>query len=333
MAVATIVSLLAIFPLRRYAGALGLLDAPNERSSHRVITPRGGGLAIVLASAVGALALWRLDSSHAAGWTLFAAAAVIAAIGFLDDRHNLSPVLRLIAQVSAAAFVVYAFTPLSTLPLPPPLRVSLSSPIAAWGFSILWLVAFTNFFNFMDGIDGLAGGQASACCIGVIVAGWSADAMSFAAIVTGACAGFLFHNWPPARIFMGDTGSGFLGFTIAGLPFLAAPERSGEAALAVAIGMALFLLDPMLTLIRRARARKNILRAHREHLYQQLVGPDEPAGRVTAAYTCTALVLAITGAAGYRVPGLAWIGCLAALSSFMVLWQLAARRERLTRAL
>jgi Fuc2NAc and GlcNAc transferase len=326
-AIAAAASLLAIFPIRRHAALLGLLDAPNERSSHRVVTPRGGGLGIFLGTAAGALAMWWSGAAHSAVWMLFASAAILATIGFLDDRHNLSPGLRLFAQISAAAFIVRGFGPISALPLPSPFNLPLSAPVFGWMFSILWLVAFTNFFNFMDGIDGLAGGQAIASGAGVILAGWSGDATSLAAVMSGACLGFLFHNWPAARVFMGDTGSGFLGFTIAALPFLAPFERNGDAAMAIAIGMALFLLDPVFTLIRRARAGKNIFRAHREHLYQQLVGPEEPAARVTAAYTCTAVMLAVVGAIGYRVPAVAWIGCVLALAAFLVVWRLAAARE------
>src|SRR5215207_263396 len=116
MALAAIVSFAAIFAIRRYANALGLLDAPNERSSHRVVTPRGGGLAIILGSVVGATALSWIGDGHSAGWVLFGAAALIGAVGFLDDRHNLSPVLRLSAQIAAAAVVIYSCGPLGALP-------------------------------------------------------------------------------------------------------------------------------------------------------------------------------------------------------------------------
>ena len=153
-----------------------------------------------------------------------------------------------------------------------------------------------------------------------MLAAWSSDAAQLALAVAGACIGFLFHNWPPARIFMGDAGSGFLGFTLAGMPFLAPPLRRSDAVLALGVGLTLFLLDPLVTLFKRARRLKNIFRAHREHLYQQLVAPEEPAGPVAAAYTAAALLLAVVGAVGYRAAEMSWLGPVCGLGAFLVVW-------------
>lgn len=325
---AALVAAVATVPICRYARALGLLDPPNERSSHRVITPRGGGLAIILAAVI-SLGLLSGLAPLSAAWSLLAAGSLVGLVGAVDDRRGVPAWLRLIFHLGAAVMVVRALGPVTLAVLPLVGSVSLTDPLA-WTLSILWLVAVTNFFNFMDGIDGLAGGQALATCTGVIVAGWAADASALATIVAGACAGFLLHNWPPARIFMGDSGSGFLGLLLAGLPMLAPVERRPEAILAVAIGMTLFLLDPILTLIRRALARKNILQAHRQHLYQQLVLPDESAVRVTTAYTLTAGVLAILAAGGYRNPAWWWLGCVASLAAFSIVWLLARARGEST---
>lgn len=288
------------------------------------MTPRGGGLAIIAATAVSLWSFAAFASLSRETWILFAGACLVGMLGAIDDRRGLTPSIRLAVQLCASLFVVSLLGPVSGVPLPPPLNVPIPAA-AAWGFSIVWLLAVTNFFNFMDGIDGLAGGQAVATCVGVVVAAWSADAAALAVAVGGASAGFLFHNWSPARIFMGDAGSGFLGFTLAGMPLLAATGNRSGAVLAVAIGLALFLLDPIVTLIRRGLAGKNVFQAHREHLYQRLVPPEKPAGAVTSAYVAAALLLALLGAAGYRHPPTAWIGCLAGVCAFAAVWH-AARR-------
>lgn len=322
-AFACAVALAATFVVRRHARTLGLMDAPNERSSHRVVTPRGGGVAIMLGSVLGLGGAAWFEHADADAWAVFGAAAWIGAVGLVDDRRGLPPLVRLLAQLAAAAVVVRSLGPVDRLPLPAPFDVTLPGTIAV-SLSVLWMVAVTNFFNFMDGIDGLAGGQALATCFGVVVAAWSGDAVILVAAVGGACAGFLFHNWPPARVFMGDSGSGFLGFLLAALPFLAPAEKHSDAVLVVAAGLVLFLLDPLVTLVRRAWARKNIFQAHREHLYQQLVKPEEPAGPVTTAYTVAAATLALAGAAAYREPSLLWVVCIASLAVFVVVWRLAA---------
>ena len=258
------------------------------------------------------------------GFNLSGGAAGVGGGGPLDDRRGLPPSTRLIVQLCASVFVVGALGPLTAMPLPSPLNVSIPAAVA-WGFSIVWLVAVTNFFNFMDGIDGLAGGQAVATCVGVVAAAWSVDATALAVAAGGACAGFLFHNWSPARIFMGDAGSGFLGFALAGMPLLATTGDRSRAVVAIAIGLTLFLLDPTVTLMRRRLAGKDIFQAHREHLYQRLVPPETPAARVTSASVVMALVLALLGAVGYRYPSISWIGCIAGLCAFGAVWR-AARR-------
>ena len=327
--VAAIVTGVATFGIRRHATALGLIDLPGERSSHRVATPRGGGIAIMLGAGT-ALAVLSLLSGddRSAAWTLFGIAALSGAAGLADDRLGLTPIVKLIAQIVVGVALVVVFGPVIDLPLPSPLNETGLQGIVAWGLSVLWLTTVVNFFNFMDGIDGLAAGQAVASCIGIAVAAWSDDATVLALSVGAACLGFLFHNAPRARIFMGDSGSGFLGFVLAAAPFAAPPSLRGQALLAVAIGLSLFLLDPIRTLIKRALERKNIFRAHREHLYQQLVPPDEAAGPVAAAYSAVALLLALCGAAGYRWPAMFWVGGLGGLTAFLLVWYRAQQAIR-----
>jgi Fuc2NAc and GlcNAc transferase len=325
VAIAAIAAFAATFPLRRYAYLLRLLDPPNERSSHRVITPRGGGLAIIVACALTLGILSPIAPMGAGGWLLMAAATVIGIVGGLDDRGGLPPSVRLAIQLGVAACFVWLTGRVDRMPLPPPLDAGMLQ-VAQWIFPVLWLVTITNFFNFMDGLDGLATGQAVATYLAVVLAAWSVDATVLAAAAGGACIGFLLHNWPPARMFMGDSGSGFLGFSLAGLPLLAAEESRSRAILATAISLSLFLLDPLVTLFRRARAGKNLVQAHREHLYQQLVQPDESPMPVTAAYIAIGLLLALIASVSYHEPRLSWPAVAVGLLAFAGVCR-AARRS------
>ena len=189
----------------RNATRLGLLDVPNERSSHLSTTPRGGGLGIVAGVAAGVIFL------TAAGvplernlGVLLAGTAVLAVLGVIDDIRSVPALYRLALQLAVAVAVVALIGGVDRLPLPPPLDL----PIGWLGvpLTVVWLVTVTNFYNFMDGIDGLAAGQGFASCAGVIIGIWSAGAVELAVGLAAACLGFLLLNSPPARIFLGDSG-------------------------------------------------------------------------------------------------------------------------------
>lgn len=316
MVVAATASAFLVGLVRRRAGLLGLLDVPNSRSSHRVPTPRGGGLGILAGLALGVIVMSVVAPGVASrkALILIACSLVVGLVGLIDDRTGLSARLRLGIHIGAAGILVGAVGPVLSVPLPALLSVPLGSSWITVPATVLWVAAVTNFFNFMDGVDGLAGGQAIASCVGVIVAGSSVDAVGIAAALGGASAGFLLYNWPPASIFMGDVGSGSTGFLLAGLPLLAPPERRSAAVLSVALGLAFFIVDPALTLARRAWRREALMMAHREHLYQRLIPAGSSGGRVTGALLAGAAVLAVSAALGYRHPELNWIGvCLAVI--------------------
>ena len=311
----------------RNATRLGLLDVPNERSSHLATTPRGGGLGIVAGVAAGIIFLTAvgvpLDRNLG---VLLAGVVVLAALGLIDDLRSVPAPYRLAVQVVVAVAVVALIGGVDRLPLPPPLDL----PIGWLGvpLAVLWLVTVTNFYNFMDGIDGLAGGQGFASCAGVTIGIWSAGAAELAVVLAAACLGFLLLNSPPARIFLGDSGSYSLGFAIAGLPLLAPDFGRPMALFGVAVGLALFLLDPLETLIRRARAGRRIGIGHREHSYQALASSRDRHRRVTLALVLTGLVLALGGGLSYHLQWLAWPTLVAALVAFAVELYLA-RRARL----
>ena len=254
--------------VRRYALSSQLLDRPNERSSHTVPTPRGGGVAIVLSFAMLLVALRVLGYAG----TAFCAAAVgsgalVAILGFADDRAHLPARWRFLGHAAAAAWALW-WT--GSLPLVPvfgmPINLGAAGVLLA-GCYIVWSV---NLFNFMDGIDGIASVEAITCCLGGALL-WSLTGkgsewmavLAFAATVGG----FLLWNFPPAKIFMGDAGSGFLGFMVAFFS-LWCGHSTPTLFWAWFILIGCFMVDATTTLIRRVRRGDKFHEAHRSHAYQ-----------------------------------------------------------------
>jgi Fuc2NAc and GlcNAc transferase len=318
------VAALTTWLVARNATRLGLLDVPNERSSHASTTPRGGGIGIVAGVAAGVIFLTAvgipLDRDLG---VLLAGVEILAVLGVIDDRRSVPALYRLVVQVAVAVAVVVLIGGVDRLPLPPPLDL----PIGWLGvpLTVVWLVTVTNFYNFMDGIDGLAGGQGFASCAGVLIGIWSTGAVELALVLGAACLGFLLLNSPPARIFLGDAGSYSVGFAIAGLPLLA-PEFGRPIALfGVAVGLTLFLLDPLETLIRLVRSGRRIGVAHRAHSYQALASSRDRHRRVALALVLTGLVLALGGGLTYHLQWLGWPVLVVAVAAFGVEWFLARR--------
>ena len=314
----------AAWLVARNASKLGLLDIPNERSSHQSSTPRGGGIGIVAGVAAGLLVLLaagiRLDKELV---VLLVGTAVIAVLGAIDDLRSIRARYRIAVQLVVAIGIVIWIGGVPRLPLPPPLDVYigwLGIPLA-----VVWLVGVTNFYNFMDGIDGLAAGQAVASCSGVVLAVWAAGAIELAFVLAAAAIGFLVLNSPPARIFLGDVGSTSLGFAIAGLPLLAPADGRPMALFAVAVGLSLFLLDPLETLVRLVRAGHRLGRAHRAHSYQALASSRDHHRAVTAGIVLAGLVLSIGGALSYHWQWLAWPILILAVATFAAERFLAGR--------
>ncbi|HXK08558.1 MAG TPA: glycosyltransferase family 4 protein [Vicinamibacteria bacterium] len=315
-------------PLVRLAARhWGFLDRPNERSSHRRIVPRGGGVAILAAVGLSlALARGSWPGSSAAV-ALLAGMLVLAALGLCDDRFSLSPALRLAVHLAVAAGFVSVAGSIDRVPLPPPLDASLGP--AGSVVSVLWIVAVVNFYNFMDGIDGLASLQAIVTGAGIALAGFDPFASLLGAALAGAAAGFLVFNWSPASIFLGDVGSGAMGFCLAALPSLAAPAARPSMVLFVALSLWLFLSDATWTLLRRMARGERLHQAHREHLYQRLVSSGWSHARVSGGLGLAAAVL--TAAALFalpsRQPPVRWLPVLLALLVFSAEVTLVVHRE------
>lgn len=262
------ISLLLTSALRRYALAKSLIDVPNARSSHTVPTPRGGGVAIVL-SFLFLLPVLPLFSllSWSSTWGLLGAGAGIAVLGFLDDHGHIAARWRLLGHFSAAVWALF------WLGGAPPLTIMGATFDLGWVgvvLAILYLVWMLNLYNFMDGIDGLASLEAIFVCLsaaliyalmGLAALAWAPLLLSF------AVAGFLYWNFPPAKIFMGDAGSGFLGVTL-GIFSLQAAWASPSLIWVWVILMGVFIVDATFTLIRRLVRGDKVYEAHRSHAYQ-----------------------------------------------------------------
>ena len=252
---------------------LQILDHPNERSLHEQPTPRTGGIGIVLGVAIGWLIVamgTRLDMPRELNW-LSGAAVLIAFVSFLDDRRHLAVRFRLGVHLLVAVLLVVGGLELQTVPFA---GVAIDLP---WGIAelvtVLLVVWMTNLYNFMDGMDGFAGGMAVFGFGTLSLLGGLAQAPVFAGlnlIVAAAAGGFLILNFPPARIFMGDTGSTTLGFLAAGIALWG--ENAGIVPLWVSMILFLpFVADATVTLIRRLLQGDRVWQAHRTHFYQRLV--------------------------------------------------------------
>lgn len=284
-----------------YARRRGMFDAVNERSSHSTPTPRGGGIAIV-ASALASFVVAHLliGGSAAILVGLTGGGIGVAMIGWIDDKGHINPIVRLGVHVLAGAWLIWwiggaldygPFTPFA-------IRLLVAIILV---LMIAWMI---NLYNFMDGIDGLAASEAITVSIGSCLVMLASGASTLVEVVPGlvlaaATLGFLPSNWPPARIFMGDASSGFLGFVLGGLIVIAAGRGVAEGA-GVVMLLGTFLADTGVTLTRRILSGQPIHQAHRSHAYQIL------ARRWRSHRGVTLVNLAIT---------IFWLGPLALLVS------------------
>jgi len=255
--------------LRHYALSKSLLDIPNERSSHTVVTPRGGGLAIVITFLAAMLLLFVMDElEQNIMLGLLGAGFLVALTGFIDDHRHIAARWRLLMHFLSAGWILYQLGGL------PPLQVFGNTLDLVWFadlLSVLYLVWLLNLYNFMDGIDGIAGVEAVTVCLGGIVlfllAGSPGVTYIVPALLLSAVVGFLFWNFPSAKIFMGDVGSGFLGLILGALSIQAAWIEP-DLFWAWLILLGVFIVDGTVTLIRRIIRKEKFYEAHCSHAYQ-----------------------------------------------------------------
>lgn len=254
--------------MRRYALSVQLLDVPNARSSHLEPTPRGGGVAIVV-SALAALTFMLATGSMPPplGAALVGAGTAVAVIGFADDHWQLPARWRFLGHVVAALWVLWLLGPLPPVPAFG-IKVELGPVgLVVAGCYLVWAI---NFFNFMDGIDGIASVEAITVALGGAFVSWLALPESnwlTPVLFAAAVLGFLFWNRPPARIFMGDAGSGFLGIVVAILSLWHGYQQP-QLFWAWFVLQGCFMVDATTTLLRRLRRGEKASQAHRSHAYQ-----------------------------------------------------------------
>lgn len=269
-----ILSYILVLFIRRYATRRSILDIPSERSSHTIPTPRGGGLAIVILTILAVLVLTVVNGEWKESLIYVAGASVLAYLGWRDDVKSMPARIRILFQGLVAAGTIIGLGYFDALPFPFIGEIHLG--IFGILLTFIWIVGLTNAYNFMDGIDGIAGGVALAGGLGwliLIFAGAGATSgLTFwlALTIAAASLGFLGHNWFPAKIFMGDVGSVFLGYSFAVMPLLVENQTARPLMFGILI-MWVFIIDAGVTFIRRAYKHEKLFSAHRSHLYQRLV--------------------------------------------------------------
>ncbi len=261
-------------------------------------------------------------------------ALFIAAISLRDDFKSLGAGLRFVCHFAAAGTVVWAVGAFTDVEVPFGGVVSLLG-WAGLALTLLWIVGLTNVYNFMDGIDGIAGVQGVVAGLGWWLAGRVFDAPATAclgAALAGGCAGFLVHNWSPAKIFMGDVGSAFLGFLFAAVPLVAvreAPDVAGSWPVFGGLVVWPFVGDGVLTFVRRLAKREKVWQAHRSHLYQRLTQSGwkhAPVSRLYAGWAGVSFAAAWLWVC--EAPGAAWAAWLVPLVTLGGLFAFVSNRER-----
>ncbi|MDA0333538.1 MAG: glycosyltransferase family 4 protein [bacterium] len=276
----------------------GVVDVPNERSAHVMPTPTMGGIAINIGIFAGALMI-SLPWAQRSGLLLVLAVLLIAVADNIG--RPLAVGGKLVLQLAAASsWVIWA----PAAPIQLTTEMVLAPGVLTAAISVIWLLWVMNVFNFMDGIDGFTGSQTIAMCVGLaLLLPMDAPLGQLPPVVMAACLGFLLFNLPPARVFMGDVGSLSLGFMV-GVMVLAVVGEGVSLWLA-AMPLTLYFADTTYTVIRRFQRGDNVLRAHREHLYQRLVQAGWSHLQVDgAAVVVTGLFVAaaVSGADGAHPP-------------------------------
>ena len=251
-------SFVLTYVVREYAIKKAIMDIPNERSSHTIPTPRGGGIAIIVTFFLG-LFIFKDAVSKELFYALLSALPIVV-VSLIDDIHPLSSKIRLFFQALSAILVLYFLGGVNHIDF-------IWFQLSGWWLNILVFVSIiwlTNLYNFLDGIDGYAGSQALTIGLGMFLI----FSNPIGGVLGVASLGFLVFNWHKASIFMGDVGSATLGFIVAVLAF---SDTSNGNIYFWLIGLSLFWYDATLTLFRRYRNGEKIMEAHRKHAYQRLV--------------------------------------------------------------
>ena len=316
----------------RLAHRVGAIDVPNERSSHAIPTPRMGGVPMVAAVLLpfgswALLAAGEIFYVKGLPQTLIFALAM-SVLGFWDDLSRLSPLLRFLVQFACATLLLLTFTSaFPTVPVPGAVIPKVVFVLVG----AFWVVWTLNLYNFMDGIDGLAGGEGAVASSFFFLlfarygeSGWAVANL----FVAAASMGFLVHNWPPARVFMGDAGSAFLG-AFYGMQAVVAPLTTSVPFPVLVLPFFNFILDTTVTLFRRIWQGEKWYMAHRSHFYQRMtnLGMSHQKVTILELLTVAASCAAATGYLGFDFPGRVFV-VIAVLSGFIAGGIWVMRKER-----
>lgn len=269
--------------IKRYALVKNIMDCPNDRSSHLHPTPRGGGIAFIVAFGMGSFFLGLFGY---ASWPfgVLIATGFVAMLGFLDDKGHVPARIRLVGHFGACLMALYCLGGMPTIYVG---SWVLSSGMLLNGFTVILLVWLLNLYNFMDGIDGIAGMEAISVCLGgalLFALQGNLIWIGLPLVLAASVAGFLIWNWPPARIFMGDAGSGCLGLVL-GLLMIQATRVNPVFFWSWMVLLGVFVVDASVTLLCRMAQRATLYLAHRDHAYQHAARSVGDHRRVTLLVT------------------------------------------------
>ncbi len=257
-----LVSLILTFLIKNYAIKNALVDIPNDRSSHTVAIPHGGGIAIAITWFLGISYLFYIDDINKSLYFALMVGIIISVISYFDELFELSAKLRLFVQASVAFFGLYFLGGFEKIDL---VIFSIENQVLSSIFAILMIIWFINLYNFLDGIDGYAGSEA----VFLGTAGFLLFSGSHFLVLVVAILGFLVWNWHKAKIFMGDVGSTLLGYNVAIFTIYYSNQESSNLWIWIIL-FGLFWFDATLTLYRRYKNREKLSLAHKKHAYQRL---------------------------------------------------------------
>ena len=261
-AILFIVSFALTYFIKNYALKKSLVDVPNDRSSHTMPTPHGGGIAIAITWFIGISYLYYTSDINNSLYFALLVGIVISIVSYFDDLYELSAKFRLLAQALVALFGLYFLGGLQKIDF---IIFTVENQIIINIFAMLMIIWFINLYNFLDGIDGYAGSEA----VFLGVAGFLLFGGAHFLVLVVAVLGFLVWNWHKAKIFMGDVGSTLLGYNIAIFAIYYA-NQDGINLWTWIILFGVFWFDATLTLFRRYKNNEKLNQAHKKHAYQRL---------------------------------------------------------------
>lgn len=262
--VLVIISFIGVYFYRQFAIKVNIIDVPNERSSHSVPTPRGAGVAVAATWFLALCYIFFIENGIESSLFYALSGGILLSIaGIIDDIYNISANVRLFVQLFVSAWALYFLGGFRVIDLG---VYSVDSILLLTPIAFIMIIWFINLFNFLDGIDGYLGIETLFICSFIGIYFKDSISLSIAAVVVG----FLFLNWPKAKVFMGDVGSTLLGFNIAVLAIYY--QNVGKSSIFVWIMLSsLFWFDATLTLYRRYKNKEKLMVAHRKHAYQRIV--------------------------------------------------------------